>query len=475
MTVVTRLFLVTAALVALAAPGRAQTLPVQLDVDYAAFMYDDETTLVEFYLGIGARSLTYTAAEGGGYRAELPLHLALRPTSESAPAGASTAAVWEQEATLQFSAADTSTLAIGQFFLDRMRAAVPPGVYALDVTVPADEATGRGEFRINLDPIEVHDFSNDDVAALSDLTLATAIRASTDREGPFYHNGLDVVPNPSGLFGEGLSRLNYYAEAYGIPETLGAGPYTLYVFVSTPGTGAPLPGMEQRVQRPVRDPDVLAGNFDLSALPSAGYELNVAVLNSENEVVAHREKRFFLVNPDVAVQAVAGGPEGLDAARFAVMGEEEIDLVLRQVRALATSTEISQIGRLRLLEAKRAFLATFWRNRDDDADASQNLAYNEFQERLRATTRFGRGDTPGYETDRGRVYLKYGQPSEVEPHPFEEDQVPHEIWTYYNIPGQAGRKLFVFADREGMATYDLIYSDVIGENSNANWQQMLAR
>lgn len=475
MTVVSRLLIVTAALVVLAAPGRAQSLPVQLDVDYAAFMYDDERTLVEFYLGIGARSLTYTAAEGGGYRSELPLHLALRPTSASAPAGASTTAVWEQDATLQFSAADTSTLAIGQFFLDRMRAAVPPGEYALDVTVPADEATGRGELRLNLDPVLVPDYSNDDEAALSDLTLATAIRASTDREGPFYHNGLDVVPNPSGLFGEGLSRLNYYAEAYGIPETLGEGPYTLLVFVSGSASGAPLPGMEQRVQRDARDPDVLAGNFDLSALPSGGYELHVAVLRASNEALVQRTKRFFVVNPGVAAAAVAGGPEGIDAARFAVMGDEEVDLALRQVRALATSNEISQLMRLRSTDAKRAFLATFWRNRDADTDPTQNISYNEFQERLRAIGRFSRGDTPAYETDRGRVYLRYGQPAEVEPHPFEENQVPHEIWTYYDIPGQAGQKTFIFADREGMATYDLIFSDVIGEPSNSNWRDMLAR
>lgn len=476
MSIVSRSLLFAAVVLpALAAPARAQSLPVQLEVDYAAFMYDDEATLVEFYLGVEARSLDYAAADGGGFTATLPLRLVLRPTAASAPAGASAAAVWERETALRFSAADTAALAPGQFFLDRIRATVPPGEYALDVIVPADGASERGELRINLDPVVVPDYSEDDLAALSSLALATAIRPSEDRDGSFYRNGLDVVPNPSGVFGEGLAHVNFYAEVYGVPEALGSGPYTMLAFISASATGAPLPGLEQRVQREARDPDVIAGGFDLRALPTGGYELRLAVLDEANEAVAEQRKRFFVVNPNVAAPELAGGAADLDETRFAVMGEEEVDRALRQARALASSSELSQMGRLQSLDARRAFLTTFWRNRDDDADPSQNLAYNEFQERLRAVDRFGRGTLPGFETARGRVYLKYGQPAEVDPRPLEPNMVAHEVWTYYDIPGHGGRRIFVFADREGMNMYDLLYSDVTGEPAPPNWEQQLQR
>ncbi len=466
-------FSALAALLALAAPVRAQGLPIQLDVDYSPFMYDDEETLVEFYLGVGAQSLAYEAAEAGGYTARLPLHLVLRPTAASAPAGASATVVWERETVLQFSAADTSALQPGQLFLDRLQAAIAPGTYALDIIIPGDTTAERPEVRVNVDPVEIPDFSADDVTAIGGITLASSIRRGEDRDGVFYHNGLDVIPNPSVLFGEGLRRLNYYTEVYGVPEGVGPGPYTLYAFVAN-AVGAPLPGLEQRVQREARDPDVIAGSFDISTLPSGGYDLRIAVLDASNEVVAERQKRFFVVNSGVQPLAVEGAPEDVSASLFAVMDEEELDLTLRQVRALATSTELSQLTRLQSVDAKRAFLATFWRNRDDDEDPSQNMAYNDFQERLRAVERYGRGSRPGYASARGRVYLKYGAPAEVDPHPVDPNQVPHEIWVYYNIPGQTGRRTFVFADREGI-TYDLLYSDVIGEPSPPNWQSLLDR
>ena len=341
--------------------------------------------------------------------------------------------------------------------------------------VAADGGAGRGELRINVDPVVVPDYSADDLAALSGLTLATVIGPSENRSGPFYRNGLDVIPNPGGLFGEGLARVNYYAEVYGVPEALGSGPYTMLAFISNSASGAALPGLEQRVQRESRDPDVIVGGFDLSALPTGGYELRLAVLDGANEAVAERSKRFFVVNPNVAAPEIAGGAADLDETRFAVMGEEEVDRALRQARAIASSSELSQMGRLRSLEARRAFLTTFWRTRDDDDDPGQNLAYNEFGERLRAVERFGRGTTPGYETARGRVYLKYGQPAEVDPHPLDPNMVPHEIWIYHDIAGQGGRRMFVFADREGINMYDLLYSDVRGEPSPPNWEQQLQR
>ncbi len=83
------------------------------------------------------------------------------------------------------------------------------------------------------------------------------------------------------------------------------------------------------------------------------------------------------------------------------------------------------------------------------------------------------GRQSAWETDRGRVVLRYGLPSQVTPNTFEQELVPHEIWEYDNIPGQ-GRATFVFADREGLG-YDLLHSTVPGEPSVPNWEQLLRR
>ena len=64
-------------------------------------------SLLELYLSVGAASLTYTQQEGQ-FMAELPIAIALRPTAEAAPTGASTTPLLDETTQLPFSVADTS-------------------------------------------------------------------------------------------------------------------------------------------------------------------------------------------------------------------------------------------------------------------------------------------------------------------------------------------------------------------------------
>lgn len=451
-----------------------QPLPVALDVDYATFLYDDEASLLEVYLGVDVTTLDYTAT-AEGFVADLPLRLALRPASQAAPSGARTAAVFEREVPLRFVVADTAALRAGQSFFDRVRATVPPGEYELDVVAPADTARARPELRLALDVL-VRDYSLDDQATVSDVALATAIRRSEDGDGPFFKNGLDVLPNPNPVFGVGAAepQVFYYAEAYGVPETAGTPRYTLLAYVADEDAPRPLPGLQRRTERDARDPDVLVGSFDVGALPSGSYYLRLALLDENNEALAEQSKGFAVFNPAVAAPTAVGADD-FETNLFRALGDEEVDEELRAVEAVATSTEVEQLRRLDAPDAKRAFLAAFWRARDTDSDPVQNEARRQFFERLRhAAERYGTPFAEAYETDRGRIVLRYGYPSEVDPRSYESEFVPHEVWRYDNIPGQ-GRAVFVFADREGAGLFELIHSTVTGEVSQPNWEQMLRR
>ncbi|MBI4722914.1 MAG: GWxTD domain-containing protein [Candidatus Stahlbacteria bacterium] len=56
----------------------------------------------------------------------------------------------------------------------------------------------------------------------------------------------------------------------------------------------------------------------------------------------------------------------------------------------------------------------------------------------------------GWKTDRGRIYVKLGNPSEISRYPFELDSKPYEIWYYY-----AWNLQFVFIDKQGFGDYTL--------------------
>ena len=78
--------------------------------------------------------------------------------------------------------------------------------------------------------------------------------------------------------------------------------------------------------------------------------------------------------------------------------------------------------------------------------------------------------TPGWRTDRGRVYIIYGPPDEVERYPYSENMKPYEIWHYYNLQGGV---IFVFGDRTGFGSYELLHSTLVGEIKNEEWMYLL--
>lgn len=451
---------------------RSQDIPVQVKLDTGTFLYDGSESLLEVYLSFEAKSLPYRAAGDGAFSSALPLTLSLRPIASSAPAGAERTPVYEQDVEYRFQVPDTTSLAAGQVFVEQLRTTVAPGDYELAVTiqVPGDE--GPSEFGLVRDVV-VPAYATD--PALSSIQVATSITRASDPAESFVKSGLVVRPNPDTFYGQALSSVPYYVEVYN-PATEGT-TYTLLTFLSETNQPNPLPGKQSRTERTARPVDVVVGRMDVSDLPSGIYTLNLAVLGPGNEAIAETRKRIFVINPDIERP---GGTPTLDYEDtiFAVMGTEELDQHLEHALVIATQSEQSRIDELRSRgtdEEKQSYLASFWRARDTEPNPLVNDAYERFYERLRiAEDRYREpGANAGYKSDRGRVFLKYGAPANIERNTFDQQLVPHEIWTYENIPGE-GAALFVFADRFTTSRqFMLIHSTVRGEVSLPDWRREL--
>jgi hypothetical protein len=76
----------------------------------------------------------------------------------------------------------------------------------------------------------------------------------------------------------------------------------------------------------------------------------------------------------------------------------------------------------------------------------------------------------GWRTDRGRVYLLYGEPDHVLRVPSECNSKPYQTWYYYGI--EKGVE-FVFVDRLGNGDYQLVHSTKRGELQDETWQRYL--
>ncbi len=243
--------------------------------------------------------------------------------------------------------------------------AVAPGEYEVDVTL---EPAGRPKVQALLN-LTVPDYAQAAGTAISAVQLATAIQPSADPTDPLSKSGLSIRPNPDAFYGGVGATVRYYAEVYTPPSDADA--YTLVAFVSESASGAALADHESRLTRRSRPVDVVAGEMDVSTLPSGIYHLRLVALNESNEAVAEQSKRFFVINPDVERVAVAGDLMTYEETLFAAMGEEELAMNVRHARILATAREQAQIAAIATDEDRRRFLTTFWTARDEDGAAQR--------------------------------------------------------------------------------------------------------
>jgi GWxTD domain-containing protein len=445
----------------------AQTTPVQFEVDLATFAYDDGQTLVEAYMAFDVSALPFQV-DSSGLSVTLPIHTSVQKSSVMTETATEAPPVWADSVELSFSVPDTSFIQEGRHFIHTIRLTVPPGEYEMTLSTPGSTETSRTVVKRDL---LAHDYSTQERVRVSDVTLATSIERSPDRESVFYKNGLSIRPNPGLLYGAGLQKLFYYAEAYNINEAVEDSNYTLLTYIAESTLPTPIAGLQKRTEREVRNPDVILGSFDSGALPSGSYNLHVVLLDADNSPLGEAKKKFFVYNPGIA-RVVTGGAvdEEYETSIYASMSEQEADENIEYAKIIATDGERRELRRARNLDAKRRALRDFWTKRDPDPQTPLNEYRQEFFSRLQYTKeRYSSRHREGWKTDRGQVLLKYGMPSHIDPHHHDRDAAAHEIWEYSNIPGE-GRAIFVFADVAGFDEFELIHSSVSGERKSLNWE-----
>jgi len=91
---------------------------------------------------------------------------------------------------------------------------------------------------------------------------------------------------------------------------------------------------------------------------------------------------------------------------------------------------------LELPESEREkFKEEFWLRRDPDPDTEENEFRDEYFRRIKLATQMFMGEgRPGWQTDRGRIFILFGPPTERSTFPMESSGNCREIWYYGNFP-----------------------------------------
>lgn len=81
------------------------------------------------------------------------------------------------------------------------------------------------------------------------------------------------------------------------------------------------------------------------------------------------------------------------------------------------------------------FIAEFWKRRDPDPDTERNEFKIEYEDRVaKAGTLFHGEGRLGWQTDRGRIFILFGPPSERQTYPMDASGFCREIWYYGAFP-----------------------------------------
>jgi len=307
---------------------------------------------------------------------------------------------------------------------------------------------------------------------ISDIQLASNIKKEgIDKNSIFYKNTLEVEPNPTIVYSKYYPVLFYYAEVYNL-KYLKSSKELFFQKRIVNSMGDIVYNKMQHIAASIK-PICEIGAVNLKKYPTDAYTLILSLNDSTANRKVLSSKKFFFLNPDVKSSITrVKKAKGFMGSKFAVFTENECDDLFAESKYIAKQNEINQYKSLDSLDSKRDFIYKFWKIRDPFPETRKNEFLSDYLKRIDyANKHFGTMMNKGFKTDRGRVYLIYGPPDQIDRYPNETGQKPYEIWQYQSIEGGV---IFVFADLTGYSNYELLSSTKRGELRDDNWQRRIA-
>jgi len=138
----------------------------------------------------------------------------------------------------------------------------------------------------------------------------------------------------------------------------------------------------------------------------------------------------------------------------------------KDVAYIITEEERKAFKKLETDDERERFIEEFWRRRDPDPDTDENEYREEYYERIAYANEHYASGIPGWKSDRGRIYITWGKPDEVETHPSggaynresyegggSTTTYPFERWFYRYLPGVGSGIEIEFVDPTGSGEY----------------------
>ena len=433
---------------------------LDFEFDYAQFSYDSTSNFVEFYYSLNQASLKLVDQDSVPKIEGLLKIFILNPKTGDT--------LVNNQWLLRHEIKDTTDM-VNQSLVGTLGFILPAGKLTCEIT--GMDIHDNEHSRKIVENIEVIPFAKTNIS-ISDIQLASnIIQDSPNTKSIFYKNTFEVLPIPNLVFSKSQPVLFFYTELYNLQSQNAKSSNLKLNELIYNSRGKIIKEKSKNIARNTNS-RVEVGTFVLSNYPTDTYTIALALIDSAGSQGITTSKKFYLYNPDVQpTDTFDVATTSSISSMFGAMSEEEIDDLYAKSKYIASSAEIDKFEKLGNLEGKRTFMDQFWKMRDDNPSTPENEFFKEYLQRINyVDQKFGAMGRIGWKTDRGRVYLIYGEPSEVERYPNQLESKPYEIWRYNNIEGGV---YFVFADLTGFSNYQLMHSTKRGELSDENWENRI--
>ncbi len=352
-------------------------------------------------------------------------------------------------------------------FLDVQRIKIKPGNYKFHIlAVDTNNKSNKLEYSEN---IKVRKF---DDLCFSDIELAEDINTSPSNS-KFKKSGLTVLPYVSDYYPDNIKKLKFYAELYSLGTTLLKGEPAIIKYYIEPADKRYTLQQFYKIIRIKADKVIpISGGFNLKTLPTGNYNLVLECINSSNELLA--SKKLFFQRKNTSLKIKSGNIDSVKTENTFVELITDPDTLADYIKSLFPIMENKETVfaknqlKAKNIEWMQKYFYNFWHNINPTSPKEEWLKYKKQVDFV--NKHFSTQIKRGYETDRGRIYLRYGTPDDIIKRDHPNGSYPYEIWHYIHTRGQGNIKV-VFINTSVISDYELIYTNLRGEPSDPNWKR----
>lgn len=453
-----RLALYLTVFVLLSLSIRSQNLQAYLS--YSVFNTPDQSSYIETYLTVNGSSINYEKLADGSYQGTIDVQILFKMG----------------DSIVNYAKYDLSgpiisdTLKNKINMLDVQRYALPNGEYNIEISL--SDKNSEQKPTISYDTFTIDFLENK--MDFSDIELLSSYSKS-DKKGILERNGYELIPYVFNYYPQSVNVLSFYAELYNSKKELSEDPFLLNYYIRPFEVDKKLDQYFLRKRVNPEQVNVLLSKFDIGELPSGNYLLVLEARSRSNELLTSKEIFFQRYNP--STQFNLNNLLVLNTQNTFVekiKSRDTLETYIKYLMPISTDIERryaeNQLKTADIEELRKYFLS-FWMERDK---LYPEMAWNDYLLRVKqANHNFKSVSLEGYQTDRGRVYLQYGQPNVISEQYFEPAAYPYEIWHYYQLDNQHDKKFVFYTHDLVTGDFQLIHSNAVGELNNYRWETII--